>query len=320
MKITALKGINGEMRKYKKYDPPQPKNVNLPPTFNICLSASPKGGGKTYNCVLLLQAYEDSGFIATDGTDVVMRTIWISGGTSRSKQNSILDTLKSLEDDDRVDLEEDVDGGLALIYDELKAERDLIEEYNKYVVIYKKFMSSKKLNNLTYEELLLLNFKRYIDPKDDPDRPRTTNGEILHNPRMVFLILDDMIGGDGFSNNKKGNFLNRLAVKSRHESNRLVGLNLFFITQSFKAIPAIIRRQTDIFILLKSASQVYIIDAIIGEIGSHFKKEEVEELYEEIMKIDYGALILSIHKKELAENRVRVSWRDRLNRDPKYVI
>jgi len=320
MKTTALKGINGEMRKYKKYDPPQPKNPNLPPTYNICLSASPKGGGKTYNCVLLLQAYEDSGFVATNGTDVVMRTIWVSGGTSRSKQNSILDTLKSLENEDRIDLEDDVDGGLALIYDELKAERDLIEEYNKYVVIYKKFMSSKQLNNLSYENLALLSFKRFIDPKDDPDRPRTTNGEILHNPRMVFLVLDDMIGGDGYSTNKKGNFLNRLAVKSRHESNNLVGLNLFFISQSFKAIPPIIRKQTDVFILLKSASQTYIIDAIIGEIGSHFKKEEVEELYNEVMKVDYGALILSIHKKEKAENRVRISWRERINRDVKYIM
>jgi hypothetical protein len=318
MKTNTLKGISDKMRKYEDYTPAQPRNENLPPCYNICLSASPKGGGKTYNCILLLQAYEKSGFIATDGTNVIMRTIWIAGGTSRSKQNNILNTLDSLHDDDRIDMESDVDNKLTELYDSLLKERDEIEAYMIYIKTYKKFM--KKTSSLNYEELLLLQFKKYIDPKDDADRPMDSDGNILDNPRVVFIVLDDMISGDAFSNTKKNNFLNRLSVKSRHESNILVGLNLFFITQSFKSIPAIIRRQTDIFILLKSASQSYIIDAISEETGSHFSKKELEELYIESMKIPYGALILSIHKKEKEENRVRLGWSQSIVRDPKYII
>jgi len=319
MKFKRLVNITDKIRSFKKYDPPQPRNKLLPPNFNIILSASPKGGGKTYNCIQLLTNYEDSGFVSSNGEDVKMRTVWISGGTSRSKQNSILDSLKTLHDDDRIDIEENVNERLKDIYQDLKDERDLIEAYNVYRDVYKKFMKYKNLEKLTLDELTLLKYKQFVDPKEDPDAPRDKEENLLYHPRMVFLVLDDLIGSDGFSVNKRGNFLNRLAVKSRHESEDLVGLNLFFITQSFKAIPAVIRKQTDIFVLLKSASRNYIIDAIAEEVGSHFSKEEIAEYYDKIMKIEYGSLILSIHKKELPDNRVRMGWSQVILRDEKYM-
>ena len=319
MKIKHLKSITNKIRKYVPYEPPQPRNKLLPPTYNIILSASPKGGGKTYNCIQLLTNYEDSGFISEKNDDVLMRTIWVSGGTSRSKQNSILNTLKSLHDDDRIDVEENVDAKLREIYENVKLERDLVDVYNVYRQTYKKFIKSKSLSNLSMDELTLLEWKKYIDPDDDPEAPRTPDGELLYHPRMVFLILDDMIGSDGFSSMKRGNFLNRLAVKSRHESDDLVGMNLFFITQSFKSIPAIIRRQSDLFVLLKSASRSQILDAISEEVGSHFSKEELSLYYDDIMKIPYGSLILSIHKKEKDENRIRTGWDNIITRSDKFL-
>ena len=320
MKIKQLKNITDKIRKYQKYEPPQPRNKMLPPTYNIVLSASPKGGGKSYNCIQLLTNYEESGFISEKGEDVKMRTIWISGGTSRSKQNSILDSLKTLHDDDRIDVEYDVDNTLKEIYEDIKMERDLVDIYNVYRKTYDKFIKSKSLSNLSLEELTLLQYKNFVDPKDDPDAPRDKDDNILYHPRMVFLIVDDLIGSDAFSSVKRGNFLNRLAVKSRHESEDLVGMNLFFITQSFKSIPALIRRQCDVFVLLKSTSRSYIIDAISEEVGSHFSKEEIAKYYDEVMKIPYGSLILSIHKKELPENRVRIGWDKIIERDEKYIM
>ena len=125
----------------------------------------------------------------------------------------------------------------SLFQDELDMpERDEIEAYNVYRQVYKKFMKSKNLNNLTLDELNLLEYKNFVDPKEDPDAPRDKDGNLLYHPRMVFLIVDDLIGSDAFSSTKRGNFLNRLAVKSRHESEDLVGMNLFFITQSFNRI------------------------------------------------------------------------------------
>ena len=319
MKINRIKRITDKIRPHVKYEPPQPCNPDLPPTYNIILSCSPKGGGKTYNCIQLLTNYENSGFISQDGKNVLMRTIWISGGTSNSRQNSILNTLKTLDKDDRHDIEFNVEDKLREIYDELKYERDLIEVYNVYREVYAKFKKLKKLTDLTDEELMLLQFKSFVNPSSDPDRPMTKEGDDLFHPRMVFMIFDDMIGSDGFSSQKKNNFINRLAIKSRHESEELVGLNLFFITQSFKGIPAIIRRQTDIFVLLKSASRRQIIEYISDEVGSHFSREEIEQYYNDIMKIDYGSLILSIHKKEKPENRVRMGWNSVVTRDEKYI-
>ena len=233
MKIKHIKLITDKIRPYVKYEPPQPRNPDLPPTYNIILSCSPKGGGKSYNCIQLLTNYENSGFISQDGKNVLMRTIWISGGTSNSKQNSILNTLKTLDKDDRHDIEVNVEKKLRDIYDELKYERDLIEVYNVYREVYAKFKKLKKLTDLTDEELMLLQFKSFIDPAEDPDRPMTKDGDDLFYPRMVFMIFDDMIGSDGFSTQKKNNFINRLAIKSRHESDELVGLNLFFILRQF---------------------------------------------------------------------------------------
>ena len=319
MRFKTIKNITDKLRKHSKYEPPQPRNKDLPPTFNILLSCSPKGGGKTYNIVQLLTNYENSGFISQEGYDVRMRTIWVSGGTANSKQNSILDTLTSLNKKDRIDMEDDVDEQMKILYQNLKQERDDIEAYNVYRRVYDKYMKSKKLTNLTLEELTLLKFKDFINPDDDPDTPRDSNGNILYHPRMVFLVLDDMIGTDGYGNNKK-NFINRLAVKSRHESDELVGLNLIFIAQSFKAIPPVIRKQTDIFVLLKSASRNYIIDAIAEETGSHFCRLELEEYYDEIMKVPYGSLIISIHKKEMDTHRVRMGWTQLIERDEKYLI
>ncbi len=318
MKLRKLK-VNNKMRDYDAYEPPQPINKLLPPTYNIVLSCSPKGGGKSYNCVELLTAYENSGFKNSKNEKVQMRTIWISGGTSQSKQNNILNTLKSLHKNDRIDIDSNMDDKMKEIYDGLLTERDEIEAYNEYRLTYKKFLRNKTLLNMTDDELRMLEYKNYIDPADDPEVPKDADGNILYNPRMVFLILDDMISTDAYGN-KKNNFLNKLAVKSRHESEHLCGLNLFFIAQNFRSIPALVRKQVDIFVLLKSASRSYIIDAISDEVGSHFSKRELEKYYDEIMSIDYASLILSIHKKEQEQTRVRVGWDKAVIRSPEYLM
>jgi hypothetical protein len=152
LKLKKLKSVKSDIRKFVKYTPPQPRNKDLPPCYNIILSSSPKGGGKTYNCVELLTAYEESGFVSEEGHDVRMRIIWISGGTSKSKQNNILNTLKTLHKDDRIDVEDNIDDRLNEIYDTLLAERDTIEEYNEYRRVYKKFMKNNVLK-MTDEEL-----------------------------------------------------------------------------------------------------------------------------------------------------------------------
>lgn len=312
MKAIQLKNITDKLRPYKKYEPPQPRNSDLPPTYNIILSASNKGSGKTYNIVNLLTNYENSGFVSEDGEDVVMRTIWISGGTSRSKQNSILDSLTSLDEEDRIDVDNNIDAKINEIYEDILLEKQEIELYQIYIKTYNKFLKIKDLSKLTQAEYNLLESKDFIDPDDDYDRPiDKITGKFLNHPKMIFMVMDDLISTDAFSV-KRNNILNKLSIKSRHDSDKLAPINLIFISQNLKSIPSIIRRQTDVFVLLKNANKEIIIDAISAEVGSHFSKEVLLKHYEHTSKIPYGALIVSIHKKEKDENRLRLGWTQRL--------
>lgn len=314
VKHTKLKTISDKIIKFKKYTPPQSNNPDLPPLYHIILSASTKGSGKTHNCCLLLQNYYDAGFKAETGEPVQMRIIWVSGGTSRSKQNAILDTLKGLKKEDRIDVDDNIDDKLQEIYDDLLAEKLEIEDYNKYASIYEKYIISRDFRNITDDELLLLFEKEFIDPKDDITRPMDEDGNILYQPRAVFLVLDDLISTDAFST-KKNNFINKLCVKSRHDSDELCPINLFIISQNLKSIPPLIRRQSDIFVLLKNSNKEMIVDAISTEIGSHFTKEQVLKAYEYTSQIQYGSLILDIHKSTQDTHRAKLNWDNLLTLD-----
>jgi len=229
-------------------------------------------------------------------------------------KNAILDTLKGLRKEDRIDVDDNIDDKLQEIYDDLLAEKLEIEDYNKYASIYEKYMTSRDFRNITDDELLLLFEKEFIDPKEDPTRPMDEDGNILYQPRAVFLVLDDLISTDAFST-KKNNFINKLCVKSRHDSDELCPINLFIISQNLKSIPPLIRRQSDIFVLLKNSNKEAIVDAISAEIGSHFTKEQVLKAYEYTSEIPYGALILDIHKATKDTHRAKLNWDNLLELD-----
>jgi len=321
MKIKQIKNITDKINFGKSYDTPTPINEDLPRIYNIMLVCGSKGSGKGVIVNHYLQLAEKHGYKMPNGDKVEQRIIWCSGGTSKSKQNQILDELKYLDDDDRVDLDlANPDKQLKEIYQSLLNERDEIEAYNVYRQVYKKFMKSKNLNNLTIEELTLLEWKQFVDPKDDPDAPRSADGTLLYHPRVVHFILDDLIGSDVFSNVKKGNWCNNISIKSRHDSDKLCPINLIYLTQDFKKIPSVVRKNCDYFILTKNANRVAIIDAISTEVGSLFSKQELEEVYDGIMHIPYASLIISIHKNEKPENRLRLGWSQSIERDKKYVF
>ena len=319
MKLITLKNITDKLRPFKKYEPPKCNNPNLPPVYNIILSAAVKNGGKTYGCVQLLTNYEDAGFTAPNGNKVLPRIVWVAGGTARSDNNSILNSLKYLHDDDRIDVEENVNEKMAEIYEDFKRERDEIVAYNIYREIYGKFLN-KKLTLLDDDELMLLKLKNYVNPNEDPEKPVDKDGNELLEPRIIFLIIDDLISNKEVFSTGRANWFNKIAVKSRHSSLDLVAINLYFITQSFKAVSAVIRKQCDLFILMRSANRKYILETISEEVGSTFTREELEEYYDQIMAIEHGSLILSVHKAELPENRVRMGWSKSIARDPKYLF
>jgi predicted oxidoreductase (fatty acid repression mutant protein) len=295
-----LKNINAEVRKYKKYKAPQPNNVLLPKLWFSLMSASPKGSGKTYNIVQLLTAYEESGF-TYDGEPAEMRIVWMSGNTIHSKQNAIIKTLKTLDEKDMYEITDKNIDKFQEVYDELLNEKQEIERYNEYRDIYNKFIKGD-INKLTDVELLELEDRDFINPDNDPDAPK------WKVPRIVFMVFDDLIGNSMVFGYKKNNWVNKIIVKHRHDAPNLVPINLLMISQSFKAIPTIIRKNTDIFVLLKNANRKKIIEAVSDEVGSILSVEQFTRYYDYTSSIEHGALIISCHKDEKKELRIRMGW------------
>lgn len=300
IKQTKLKNVEAKVRPYKKYQAPKANNPLLPPLWFSMISASPKGAGKTYNAVQLLTAYEESGF-TFEGEKAQMRVIWFSANTIHSKQNAIVKTLKTLDESDMYEVSERNNTIFQEVYDEILEEKREIEEYNIYRQIYKKFIKGG-LMKLNDEELLILEKHDYKDPKDDPDAPEWLV------PRIVFWIADDLIGNKEVFSYKRGNYLNSLITRHRHDSPDLVPINLIFITQSFKAIPVIIRKNSDLIVLLKNANRKKIIEQVSEEVGSILSIEDFTKYYDYICTIEHGALIINVHKDEHQDRRIRLGW------------
>jgi len=295
-----LKNINAEVRKYKKYQAPQPKNKLLPPLWFSMISASPKGAGKTYNSIQLLTAYEESGF-TFNGEDAEMRVIWFSGATAFSKQNAIIRTLKTLHEDDIHEVSDKNSEIFQEVYDNILTEKQDIERYNEYREIYKKFMRGD-VNKLSDLELMELEDRDFADPEDDANAPK------WKVPRITFFVLDDLIANPVVFGYRKNNWINKLVIKHRHDSDILVPINLIMISQNFKSVPTIIRKNSDMFVLLKNSNRKKIIEQVSDEVGSILSIEDFTKYYDYICTIEHGALIINVHKDEHPERRVRLGW------------
>lgn len=279
--------VNTKIRPYKRYHPPEPNNPMLPPLWFSMLSASAKNSGKTYNVIQLLTAYENSGFIQ-GGEKCEMRTIWYSGSTATSKNNAIISTLKSLDSKDIYDIDGDNINKLKEVYEDCLKEKQEVEKYMEYEATYKKWkeVGEDKLDAL---ELLILDEKDFVSPKNLLDKPK------YRRPRVVFMIWDDVLGNPMIFSYKKDNWINRTIIKHRHDAENLVPMNMILISQNFKSVSTIVRKNCDLFVMLRNANKKKLLESIADEVGGIVGMKDLERLYDYAMKDEYGALIVSIH-------------------------
>jgi len=263
--ITEKKvsGINNTPILIKKKNVPQSTNQSLPLMFNTQLYIGSKGTGKTYKLVQLLKLYEDSNIKDNDGIEYEIRTILISP-TANSGANEIFKTLNSLDFENDVHLEYN-DELLLKILDDIKKKDDEFNEYINYKKLFNKFKKIKNIKKLNDDELEILEQNEFMDPDE-------VFAEV--KPKVIFLILDDLVGSGAFSKKSKS-VLSNLVIKHRH-----LKTNLIFTTQSFKAIPSIIRTNIDIYSIFKSSSYNEILNKIYDDISGFVKKDQFIELYE----------------------------------------
>jgi len=275
--ITEKKvsGINNKPILIKKKNVPQSTNQSLPLMFNTQLYIGSKGTGKTYKLVQLLKLYEDSKIKDNDNIEYEIQSILISP-TANSGANEIFKTLKSLDFENDVHLEYN-DELLLKILDDIKKKDDEYNQYLNYKKLFNKFKKIKNIKNLNDDELQILEQNEFMDPEE-------VFAEV--KPKIIFLILDDLVGSGAFSKKSKS-VLSNLVIKHRH-----LKTNLIFTTQSFKSIPSIIRTNIDIYAIFKSSSYDQILNKIYDDISGFVKKDDFIELYEYATKEKNDALII----------------------------
>ena len=130
-----------------------------------------------------------------------------------------------------------------------------IEVWKKYLKI------DENINLLLPDELLILLKYDFRDPKDIPHPP-------FKYPRINFLVFDDLVG-DASAFKRGHSAINNLCIKHRH-----LQCNLLFTTQYIKAIPPVLRRNLDIFVIFKFANAQSVVEQIYPEISGVINEDD----------------------------------------------
>lgn len=297
--------VNAKIRSYTPYNPPEPINKNLPPLWFSLLSSSVKNSGKTYNVVELITAYENSG-ITLEGEKAEIRTIWFSGSTAKSDNNAIIRTLKSLAPEDIHDIDRTNTSKFKEVYNEALKEKQDAEDYMEYEAAYKHWKQVGE-DNITELELLILDERDFVAPNKLLEQPK------YKRPRVIFWVMDDLISNPEVFNRRKDNFVNSIIIRHRHSARELVPINMLLISQNFKSVTTIIRKNVDIFVLLKNANKQKLLENVADEVGGIIGLKDLEKLYDYAMGFEYGSLIVNVHPKE--KIRFRRGWQHELKLD-----
>ena len=285
-----LNGLDNQPVKTHKKAPPRSINQDLPPCYFTSIFIGSKGSGKTYSAVKLLKNYEKYPIFDSDGNKLTMRVI-VFCPTIHSSANPIYESLKYLNEDDII-LDYSDDKLLDKLH-EIEEEKRFIEEYNQYLIVWKKYMKiDEDMSLLTPDELLILSKFDFTDPE------YMRKPEFKH-PRINFLVFDDLVS-DAHAFKRGHSAINHLCIKHRH-----LQCNLIFTTQYIKAIPPVIRRNLDIWVIFKFANAASVAEQIYPEISGIIKEDDFQTLFEYATKEKHNALIIDQTSKH---NVFKLNW------------
>lgn len=290
IEVENIQGLDSII-KHKKKPTPKSSHPDFPVNlfFTYC-SFGMKNSGKTYSIVKLISLFEKYPVKDADGEIMENRVIWFSP-TSNFSSNSIVHTLKCLDADEDIyeNVTEDV---VEKVFNEVKAEKELLKKKHEYTEAYKRFLKSKDPSRLKIEDILLLGEYNFEPPKD-------VFGNLKNY--CYFFVLDDLIGQkDSVFGVKKNNFLSNLVIKHRHYQ-----INLVMTAQQQKYIPPIIRSNLDIIQMFKTAS-VKVLENLYEEVSNILTYEEFVQLFKYCTDQQYGSLIINNHQD--ATRRFWLNW------------
>lgn len=274
--------------KHKKKGEPTPNHPDLCSFFFRMASIGSSNTGKTYSICSYIKQYERYGVKDCEGEPMPVKTIWCSP-TSFYSSNSIINTLKSLDEED---IYEDVNEQVLIdIFNSIKAEKEAVKAKEAYTKAYKRYLKTDPLK-LTNAEIFTLT-------EHDFKSPKQVFGDLKNY--MYIWVLDDVIGSaNSVIGMKKGNFINNLTIKARHHQ-----INLIFCVQQIKYLPPIVRNNLTIIQLFANASNK-VLESYYDEVSNLLTYEEFLQLFEYCTKEKYGNLI--INNSLNAKHRFMCGW------------
>lgn len=259
-----------------KYPQP-PESSTLPNNFFTCLIIGSTGTGKTYACCKLLKYYEQYKIFNDEGEVVPQRIFLLSPSIA---SNPIFTSLKNLDEEDCYTNYSD--NQLQVVLDDIAETKREAEQYQEDLKIYKKFLKTRSLKNLTPTELLTLDESNFEPPV--PPRYKI--------PPINNIILDDLLNSPAFKSTGKS-LINSLAVRNRH-----LGINLYILGQSANQIPKVVRSQARLLMLYRYNSKNIITD-LYEIVSSVLTPEEFEKIYMENTEGRYSFLTIDNTHKEI---------------------
>ena len=252
----------------------------MPKLHQACLVVGPRGSGKSTATVNLVERLPFD------------RIFVISPSMKSNKE--LMDRLKI----DPQDVYEDPDDLTCLdsIKAAIEAERDDLERYQEEMKRYRKLMkaihSESSLFRLSDDDLA--DFFR--DGDFQPPKHRW-NGKRC----CMCLILDDGMGSMLYSKPRK---LNQLTIYHRHlgqlKEGGALGLSLFFLVQSYKAVAGgisrTIRGNVTSMILFANKNQK-MLDEIAEELAGEVAPEVFQKVFKQAIQEKHDFLFVDLHRK-----------------------
>lgn len=275
---VKIKNRDNEMVKYKKIFYSQPKETSdLQKNFFVALVIGATGSGKTVSMIKNLTYNEKEGYYNKQGQRVPMKTIVIC---PTFQSNPIYKTLKSLDLENDV-YEEYSEQILTDILDGIKKEKKEIERYEKKVQLYNKYLKAKSMKEFDYNETMVLQQMNFYPP--------VKTSEFDHPP-VYHIIFDDLVGTNCYKSVGKS-VLNNLAIKGRHKN-----INCWFLAQSSKQLPKIVRNNSSFILLYKYHSNTMLED-LYENVSGELTPQEFKDLYSEATAEKYNFLTIDCTKK-----------------------
>ena len=281
---TGIAGWDNKLLKGGDVIYPQCDDCNAPNNYFLSIFAGARGSGKSFLATKLLKTLEKKG-IYEKGKKIPMRTILLST-TAHSDSNKILKNLKSIDWDTDV-IEEHNDEVLKDKIEELKEDLENANDYKKYREVWIKFKKINDVDELTEEEMILLNKYNFIPLKELP-KPKYPEGFI------TTLFVDDMVGTNLFKNGRS--YFTNLCIRHRHSP---APINIIITTQSIMMVSKTIRINANLIALFKFANKKIILNDLYPNISSYITEQEFEDIYNYATKDPHNALIIDTTKGKL---------------------